>query len=85
MGEKFVRRIALLALLTAGLAAPVASAHAQPLARAVVTKTCSASYVHAYLPWGQKCLRAGEFCKIGNSAYLRYGFYCPATGHLRRR
>jgi hypothetical protein len=49
------------------------------------TKTCSAGYVRANLSWGVKCLRAGEFCKVGNREYLKYGFYCPATGHLRRR
>jgi hypothetical protein len=48
-------------------------------------KTCSTSYVLAHLSWRDKCLRAGEFCKIGNRVYLRYGFYCPSTGHLRRR
>jgi hypothetical protein len=59
-----------------------ATAHAAP---AVVAKTCGAGYVHAKLSWGEKCLRAGEFCKIGNREYLKYGFYCPSTGHLRRR
>jgi hypothetical protein len=48
-------------------------------------KTCSVGYVSANLPWGHKCLHAGEFCKIGNAAYRRYGFTCPASGHLRRR
>ena len=46
--------------------------------------SCSGSYVTAHLSWGVKCLRAGEFCKIGNSQYRRYGFVCPPTGHLRR-
>jgi hypothetical protein len=55
------------------------SAQAQP------TTHCSAGYVSANLPWGHKCLRAGEFCKVGNKAYRRYGFVCPPTGHLRRR
>jgi hypothetical protein len=74
-----------LAAATAALAfggAAAGSVHAAPV---VVAKTCSAGYVHAYLPWGEKCLRAGEFCKVGNHAYYRYGFSCPATGHLRRR
>lgn len=48
------------------------------------TKTCSAGYVHANLSWGEKCLRAGQFCKIGNAQYHHYGFTCLATGHLRR-
>lgn len=78
------RKLALLALLAAGVAAPAAVAVASA-APAHLTKTCSAGYVHANLPWGQKCLRAGEFCKVGNRAYVRFGFTCPASGHLRRR
>lgn len=78
------KRFALLAVFAAAVATPVAVPVASA-ASAHVTKTCSAGYVHANLPWGEKCLRAGEFCKIGNRAYLRFGFYCPATGHLRRR
>jgi hypothetical protein len=48
-------------------------------------KPCASRYVHASLSWGHKCLAAGQFCKVGNREYVRYGFYCPATGHLRRR
>jgi hypothetical protein len=51
---------------------------------AVRSALCGSGYVSASLPWGHKCLRAGEFCKIGNRAYIRFGFICPATGHLRR-
>jgi len=46
------------------------------------TSTCSSGYVTANLSWGTKCLRVGEFCKIGNPEYRRYGFTCPATGYL---
>jgi hypothetical protein len=78
------RRLALLlAVLAAALGA--GSVHAAPAAPVAITKTCSAGYVLAHLSWGDKCLRAGEFCKVGNREYLRYGFYCPATRHLRRR
>lgn len=49
------------------------------------TKTCSSRYVHAYLSWGEKCLAPGQFCKVGNREYRRYGFVCPASGHLRYR
>jgi hypothetical protein len=41
--------------------------------------------VLAHLTWGDKCLRAGEFCKVGNAEYLNYGFTCLANGHLKRR
>lgn len=81
-GDTLKKRLALLALVAAGLASPAAipSAFAAP-----DYASCSSSYVSANLPWGHKCLRAGEFCKVGNPAYRRYGFVCPATGHLRRR
>jgi hypothetical protein len=49
---------------------------------ATVAKTCATGYVHATLSWGEKCLRAGEFCKIGNPEYHAYGFDCPADGLL---
>jgi hypothetical protein len=67
--------VAILAALSFGAASTPASAHA----------ACGAGYTSASLPWGHKCLRAGEFCKVGNAAYRRYGYVCPVTGHLRRR
>jgi hypothetical protein len=46
---------------------------------------CSAGYTHADLSWGEKCLRAGQFCKTGaNAEYHRYGYHCKRNGHLRR-
>jgi hypothetical protein len=80
------KRIALLALVAAGVAAPAAAvAPSASAAPALAAKSCSGGYVHAYLSWGEKCLRAGEFCKVGNREYLRFRYVCPATGHLRRR
>ena len=58
------------------------TASASPTA---ITRTCGHGYVHARLSWGEKCLRVGQFCKVGNREYLRYGFYCPRSGHLRRK
>ncbi|HEY2542815.1 MAG TPA: hypothetical protein VGH92_07145 [Gaiellaceae bacterium] len=75
------RRFAVLAI-AAAVAGPVT---AQPAAAAPSLAACTSSYVAASLPWGHKCLRAGEFCKVGNVAYRRYGFVCPSTGHLQRR
>jgi hypothetical protein len=81
-------RIALICAIVAGAVAPLATsaepvyAIAEPTA---VAKTCGTGYVHAYLSWGEKCLRAGQFCKVGNREYRKYGFYCPPSGHLRRR
>jgi hypothetical protein len=70
--------------VTGALGVGFAAAPASP-APIAITKTCGAEYVHANLSWGEKCLRAGEFCKVGNKEYKRYGFYCPSTRHLRRR
>lgn len=78
------KKLALFAVLAVGVAAPVAVAGPAASAAPVVA-ACSSSYVAASLPWGYKCLRAGEFCKVGNAAYRRYGFSCPASGHLVRR
>jgi hypothetical protein len=68
-------------------AAPATTAAIATTVKATTTqsKTCGAGYVPAHLSWGDKCLRAGEFCKVGNAEYLRYGFTCPPNGHLRRR
>jgi hypothetical protein len=49
------------------------------------SKTCGGGSVLAHLSWGDKCLRAGEYCKVGNTEYLKYGFTCPPNGHLKRR
>ena len=70
---------------------PAASVDASPAhhpAAAAAAKKCPPGYVHASLSWGEKCLRAGQFCKKGASAnreYHRYGFHCKRNGHLRRR
>jgi hypothetical protein len=82
------RRIALLCMIVAGVAAPVAVAvtPANPAYTPVtLARTCSSGYVHAYLSWGEKCLQSGQFCKVGNREYRKYGFNCPSSGHLRRR
>jgi hypothetical protein len=76
---------AVLAAASVAVGVGVAATPAQSAVPLAVAKTCSAGYVRATLPWGVKCLRVGEFCKVGNPAYLKWGFYCPATGHLRRR
>src|SRR5579859_1232187 len=79
--EALVRLIALLAgvIVAAGVAG---SAGGTRLERSLAAKTCGGDYVLANLSWGQKCLGAGEFCKIGDVEYRRYGFDCPASGHL---
>ena len=73
----------LICLLVSLAALAASAAHVSP-APAAPAKTCRAGYVHAVLPWGEKCLHAGEFCKIrGDRWYHRYGFHCH-TGRLSR-
>ena len=75
---------AVAALVTAGFLAALSlgATGTTPLAHASASKTCSAGYVHANRSWGEKCLRAGQFCKVGNPEYHAYGFACPPSGHL---
>jgi hypothetical protein len=75
---------ALAMLSTAGLlgALCLGAARAAPSRPASDSKTCPPGYVHANLSWGEKCLREGEFCKVGNPEYHQYGFDCTASGHL---
>jgi hypothetical protein len=75
--------VAAVALGVGAAQASASSAHtASPVA---IARTCGRGYVHAKLSWGEKCLRAGQFCKVGNREYRKYGFTCPASGHLVRR
>jgi hypothetical protein len=82
---RFALALAIAATAFSGAATAATTPTAAPASPIAITKTCGRGYVHAYLSWGEKCLRAGQFCKVGNREYLKYGFYCPRSGHLRRR
>jgi hypothetical protein len=72
-------RVTTTTAVTPPVTTPTATTHT------TIAPACGRGYVSANLPWGHKCLHAGQYCKVGNRAYLRFGFYCPATRHLRRR
>jgi hypothetical protein len=80
------RRVAaLLVIATAafGAAGVAPATETVSLTPAAYAHSCSSGYVHAHLPWGQKCLRRGQFCKVSQDRYYhRYGFHCH-TGRLR--
>jgi hypothetical protein len=86
MRRVLLRSALLFTALTLLMAATVAGGLASPLSAAThpasASKNCSAGYVDAMLSWGEKCLHAGQFCKIGNIEYRAYGFNCPADGRL---
>ena len=66
-----------LAAMAIGGVPATSSAHVADGPTATVAHTCGSGYTHAHFPWGQKCLRRGQFCK-GNRdrAYHRYGYHC---------
>ena len=69
--------------LVIGSVVVVASARASTDAVVLDRAACSSSYVEAHLSWGDKCLRVGQYCKVGNPEYHAYGFDCPASGRLK--
>jgi hypothetical protein len=91
MREVRSRAAVVLAVLSLVAAAPAASVQADAgRPQATAAQTCKSGYRHAHLPWGQKCLRAGQFCKrrytgvSGNRWYRRYDYHCQRNGQLRR-
>jgi hypothetical protein len=71
------------AVALAGLAAAGAvAAGAGATRRGPARTACDPGYVQAQLSWGVRCLRVGEFCKVGNIEYHAYGFDCPPSGLL---
>jgi len=76
-----------LALATIAVAGALGFGHisAAPAAPTAAAQSCRSGSVSAHLSWGDRCLQAGQFCKVGNREYLKYGFVCSSSRHLRRR
>jgi hypothetical protein len=67
------------------LAAAVSPSRAAVGAAQGIAKTCYRGYVHANFPWGERCIRAGQYCKrVRNPEYHKYGFQC-VNGELRKQ
>jgi hypothetical protein len=78
------RRFVVLLALAAVAAAPAHAVQPRAEPAAAPLKSCPAGFVPAKLSWGEKCLKAGQFCKIkGDREYHRYRFHCHA-GRLSR-
>jgi hypothetical protein len=80
-----------LAVLLAAAAAAFGAAGVAPAINAAgpapagAAPSCSSSYVSASLPWGRKCLRAGQFCKRDEDRYYhRFGFHCHSSSRDSR-
>jgi hypothetical protein len=78
-------RLRRFAAMSAAALAFAGAGSVSSVAPVAVAKPCSASFTHAVIRGAHKCLRQGQFCIVGYSGYARYGFYCPSSGHLRRR
>jgi Spy/CpxP family protein refolding chaperone len=82
------RRLAALLVAAAasfGAAAIAPATETASWSPAAYAHTCSGSHVHAHLPWGQKCLRRGQFCKLdGDRYYHRHGFHCHRSSRDSR-
>ncbi len=77
------RYVGLLAAVSLVGAIPVAAESSAASPQAQASHTCRSGYTHAHLPWGQKCLRRGQFCKRGRDrTYHRYGYHCHGSGRL---
>lgn len=84
----FRRKLAVLFVAAAsafGAAALAPSVQAVALSPVAPAHSCSGSYTHAALPWGHKCLRSGQYCKIdGDRSYHRYRYRCHSSSRDSR-
>jgi hypothetical protein len=78
-----MRRLVILLAIAAtafGGGAVAPAPHTVALAPDAYAKPCNGGYKHAVLPWGHKCLRRGQYCKLsGDRHYHRYGYHCHAS------
>ena len=68
-------------------AAVVSPAGASVAKQSASAKTCppNRSFVLATFPWGQRCIKAGQYCKkTRNPEYHKYSFQC-VNGKLRKQ
>jgi hypothetical protein len=82
------RLVVLTAVVATAFAGALAAPSLAPVAGLDVAyaKPCGSGYTHAVLSWGHKCLRVGQFCKVGGDRqYHRYGFHCHTGGRLSRK
>jgi hypothetical protein len=87
LGQLRRRLVVLLAAASAafGVAALAPAVEPVSVTETAAAHSCRSGYVHAHVPWGQKCLRAGQFCKIDQDrVYHRFGFHCHRSSRDSR-
>ena len=66
------------------VAGTASAASASAAIQSASAKTCYSGYVTAKFSWGQRCVRAGQYCKLKrNPEYRKYKFECK-RGTLRK-
>jgi len=73
------------AVVCAAVVAGTASAaNSSAAIQSASAKTCHSGYVAATFSWGQRCVRAGQYCKLKrNPEYKKVKFECK-RGTLRK-
>jgi hypothetical protein len=82
-----MKRRLVLAVVAVAAIATVAVTPAQSGVRVheVSAKTCHSGYTLAHFPWGDRCIRPGQYCKkVRNPEYHKYKFQC-VNGKLRKQ
>jgi hypothetical protein len=80
-----MRRWLVVAIAATGIAMAVAPAEAAVHVQKVSAKTCHSGYTLALFPWGDRCIRSGQYCKkVRNPEYHKYNFQC-VNGKLRKQ
>jgi hypothetical protein len=63
-----------LSMIAAGAVAAGLASKSSAATQSAALSKLPAVYVDAMLSWGEKCLRDGESCKLGNPEYHARGF-----------
>lgn len=74
-----MKRWLVLAVVAVAAFATVAVVPAQGAVRAskASAKACHSGYTLAKFPWGERCIRSGQYCKkVRNPEYHKFGFQC---------
>ena len=80
------RWLALVVVAVAGFATmTVVPAQSAVRAQKASAKACHSGYTLAKFPWGDRCIRTGQYCKkVRNPEYHKYGFQC-VNGKLKKQ
>lgn len=80
-----VRLVLVVVAFALALVLASGTAQAASASNTATAKTCYQGYTLATFSWGQRCIRAGQYCKkVRNPEYHKYSFQC-VNGKLRKQ